>query len=96
MAVYARRKGCQWFLAVMNGAEARTVTIDLAFLGRNKTYEATLVRDKIPAETLVSFAQKRLSFGIEKRRTNQHAATDDIQRQADRRFTARRRFRRFF
>ena len=63
VAVYARRKGSQWFLAVMNGAEARTVTIDLSFLGRDKTYEATLVRDKIPAETLVSFAQKRLSFG---------------------------------
>jgi len=58
VAVYARRKGSQWFLAVMNGAEARTVTIDLSFLGRDKTYEAT----------------------------NQHPATDDIQRQADRRF----------
>jgi len=63
LAVYARRKGNQWFLAVMNGAEARTVTIDLAFLGRENTYGATLVRDKIPAETLVSFNQKRLSFG---------------------------------
>ena len=62
VAVFARRKGDQWFLAVMNGPDARTVTINLSFLGKDQ-YETTLVRDKVPAETLVSFNQKRLSFG---------------------------------
>ena len=62
VAVYARRKGDTWFLAALNGADARTVAIDLSFLG-NDNYEVTLVRDKAPAETLVSFNRKRLSFG---------------------------------
>jgi len=62
LAVYARRKGDQWFLAAMNGNDARTISIDLSFLGRSP-YEVTLVRDKVPAETLVSFNRKRLSFG---------------------------------
>jgi len=62
VAVYARRKGNQWFLAVMNGSDARTVSIDLSFLGRG-LYETTLVRDKVPDETLVSFNRRRLSFG---------------------------------
>jgi alpha-glucosidase len=62
LAVYARRKGDQWFLAVMNGTDARSITIDLSFLGKDR-YGVTLVRDKVPSETLVSFNQKRLSFG---------------------------------
>lgn len=62
VAAYARRKGDTWFLAVMNGADARTITIDLSFLGRD-SYEVTMVRDKVPTETLVSFNRKRLSLG---------------------------------
>lgn len=62
VAVYARRKGDKWFLAAMNGTDARTIKVDLSFLGKNN-YEMTMVRDKVPAETLVSFARKRLSFG---------------------------------
>jgi len=62
VAVFARRSGDKWFLAAMNGPDAKTVTIDLSFLGRDR-YTATLVRDKMPAEPLVSFNRQRLSFG---------------------------------
>jgi len=62
VAVFARRKGDTWFLAAMNGPDARTITIDLSFLGRDK-YEATLVRDKMPTETMVSFNRRRLTLG---------------------------------
>jgi len=62
VAVFARRKGDKWFLAIMNGTDARTVTINLSFLSRNQ-YEVTTVRDKMPAEPLVSFNAKRVSLG---------------------------------
>jgi alpha-glucosidase len=44
IAVFARRKGDVWFLAVMNGVAARRVEIPLSFLGEG-AYAATLVRD---------------------------------------------------
>jgi alpha-glucosidase len=44
VAVFARRKGDVWFLAVMNGAAARNVEIPLSFLGEGE-YAAALVRD---------------------------------------------------
>jgi alpha-glucosidase len=44
VAVFARRSGDTWFLAVMNGTAARSVTIPLSFLGRG-TYRTLLVRD---------------------------------------------------
>ena len=44
LAAFARRSGSTWFLAIMNGATARTLEIRLAFLGRGK-YQATLARD---------------------------------------------------
>lgn len=62
VAVYARRKGDKWFLAAMNGADARTIKVNLSFLGKD-SYEMTMVRDRKPTETLVSFNRKRLSFG---------------------------------
>jgi alpha-glucosidase len=43
-AVFARRKGEEWFIAVLNGPEARTLKIELKFLGP-ATYHAVLVRD---------------------------------------------------
>jgi alpha-glucosidase len=43
-AVLARRKGHEWFIAALNGSEARTLKIDLKFLGP-ATYRAILVRD---------------------------------------------------
>lgn len=40
----ARRSGKQWFIAVMNGADATTLNIPLAFLGLG-TWKATQLRD---------------------------------------------------
>jgi alpha-glucosidase len=45
-AAFARRKGAEWFVAVLNGPEARTLKIDLKFLGP-ASYRATLVRDDL-------------------------------------------------
>ena len=44
VAAFARRKGDRWFLAVNNGPVAKTVRVDLSFLGKG-SYVATLVRD---------------------------------------------------
>lgn len=44
MAVFARRTGDVWYLAVMCGPEARTIRIPLSFLGDGR-YNASLVRD---------------------------------------------------
>jgi alpha-glucosidase len=44
LAAFARRKGDTWFLAVTNGINARTVRVDLSFLGQG-TYISTLIRD---------------------------------------------------
>jgi alpha-glucosidase len=45
LAVFARRKGDAWFLAILNGPTARTVEIPCAFLGRGE-YRALIVRDQ--------------------------------------------------
>jgi alpha-glucosidase len=39
LAVFARRKGTDWFLAVMNGTEARKISIPLSFLKGASTAE---------------------------------------------------------
>ena len=44
VAAFARRKGEEWFIAVLNGPEARTLRVDLKFL-EGRPYRATLVRD---------------------------------------------------
>jgi alpha-glucosidase len=45
IAAFARRHGATWFLAIMNGPAAKTVTIPLTFLGGGN-YQAMLVRDQ--------------------------------------------------
>jgi len=45
VAVMARRKGRDWFLAAANGTDARTVRVPLAFLGPGR-FRATLARDE--------------------------------------------------
>jgi alpha-glucosidase len=47
LVVFARRKGEVWFLAVMNGPEARAITIPLSFLSAGR-YQGALVRDDAP------------------------------------------------
>jgi alpha-glucosidase len=44
VAVFARRSGSSWFLAIMNGTAARNVKVPLSFLGAGE-YRALLVRD---------------------------------------------------
>ncbi len=44
LAAFARRSGSTWFLAVLNGATARTLRTPLSFL-ESTSYEALLVRD---------------------------------------------------
>lgn len=45
LALFARRRGTTWFLAVMNGPTARTFQAPLAFLGRG-FYQADIVYDR--------------------------------------------------
>ena len=44
VAAFARRKGDEWFVAVLNGPEPRTLRVDLKFLAPG-TYNGLLVRD---------------------------------------------------
>jgi alpha-glucosidase len=49
LAIYARRKGDTWFLAVMNGPKEQNLKIPLNFLGDGE-YKTTLVKDgSVPA-----------------------------------------------
>src|SRR5947207_927361 len=43
VAVFARRKGDMWFVAAVNGVDAKTIKLDLAFLKGN--YRASSIRD---------------------------------------------------
>lgn len=45
VAAFARRRGNNWFLGIMNGPNARAVKIKLSFLGRRR-YQGTLVKDQ--------------------------------------------------
>jgi alpha-glucosidase len=47
LVLFARRRGDSWFLAVMNGPDARTITVPLSFLSGGR-YQGTLVRDAAP------------------------------------------------
>ena len=44
LAAFARRKGDEWFIAVLNGPEPRNLRVNLKFLGP-RSYNAMLVRD---------------------------------------------------
>jgi alpha-glucosidase len=59
LAVFARRSGTMWFLAVMNGPEARTITVPLAFLGPGE-YEALAIRDRKDDPAGVQLGETRL------------------------------------
>jgi alpha-glucosidase len=45
LALFARRSGNRWFVAAMNGAVERTVTIDLSLFGTG-AFQALIVRDR--------------------------------------------------
>ncbi|HEX9655036.1 MAG TPA: glycoside hydrolase family 97 catalytic domain-containing protein, partial [bacterium] len=64
VAAFARKAGGKWFLAVMNGPDARGVTVDLSFLEEKEhDYHAVMVRDEKGDSALVSVLRKRESFG---------------------------------
>jgi alpha-glucosidase len=44
LAIYARRSGDIWFLAVLCGVEARTIHVPLSFLGAG-SYQSMLIRN---------------------------------------------------
>jgi alpha-glucosidase len=70
LAVFARRRGNTWFLAVLNGPTSRTVRIPLTFLGEGG-YQAVLIRDdkaNAAAVTVEAVALKRTeTLGIDLR-----------------------------
>ena len=45
LAAFARRKASDWFVVVINGPTARSITVPLGFLGKGK-YQALLVSDR--------------------------------------------------
>jgi alpha-glucosidase len=57
VAVFARRKGPDWYLAGINAAGTRTVTVTPSFLGRGR-YTAAIARDDLsnPAAVAVDSA----------------------------------------
>jgi len=46
IAAFARQSGDVWYLAILNGPGAKTLKIQLSFLGGDK-YDAVVVRDKL-------------------------------------------------
>jgi alpha-glucosidase len=69
VAVFARRKGRDWFVAGLNGAGTRTVTVNPSFLG-NEKYTATVARDDpanpaaVKVETVPVTAASPLTFEL--------------------------------
>jgi alpha-glucosidase len=59
LAVYARRKGGAWFLAVMNGVEPKKIKIPLNFLKGN--YKAEVAKDDANNDATVIVEQKNYS-----------------------------------
>jgi alpha-glucosidase len=62
VAVFARRSGNVWFLAILNGPTARTVRIPLSFLGKGD-YRAQLVRDDPSNSAAVKLENVTLKSG---------------------------------
>jgi alpha-glucosidase len=60
LAAFARRNGKTWFVAVLNGPEARTVKVPLAFLGRGD-YAVSIVRDDPGESAAVQLESKKLA-----------------------------------
>jgi alpha-glucosidase len=62
VAAFARRSGDRWFVAILNGPEARTVRFPLAFLGRG-SYLASLVFDQADDPASVKLESRPLARG---------------------------------
>jgi len=70
LAVFARRKGNRWFLAIMNGPSPRKIDIGLDFLVRGNQ-PALLVRDDLSEPAAVKMehttVNAKMSLSIEMR-----------------------------
>jgi alpha-glucosidase len=60
IAIMARRKGREWFVAAANGGTARTVRVPLTFLGQGPV-QATLARDDLSNAAALKMEQVTLS-----------------------------------
>lgn len=60
LAIYARRKGNTWFLAVMNGVAPKQIKISLRFLGSGN-YQANMVKDDVANPAAVQMQQATYS-----------------------------------
>lgn len=62
LAMFARRHGQTWFLAILDGPVARTLKVPLSFLGEGE-YRALLVRDDKDEPAAVKIENKNLKRG---------------------------------
>jgi alpha-glucosidase len=62
LAAVARRQGTTWFVAVLNGPVARTLRIDLGFLGKGG-HDAVVVRDRSDDAAAVVVEHARAAAG---------------------------------
>ena len=60
LALFARRSGDRWFVAAMNGSQARSINVDFSFLGAG-THKAVLVRDKTDDPAAVDMETRDVS-----------------------------------
>lgn len=64
LALFARRRGSQWFIAAVNGPAARSVKVDLSFLPSG-SYKALIVRDRLDDAGAVEVETREISRSIE-------------------------------
>jgi alpha-glucosidase len=62
LAMFARRSGNTWFVAAMNGPEARTVKIDLGFLASDRA-KALIARDRLEDAGAIEVERREVSRG---------------------------------
>jgi len=62
LAIFARRTGDMWFLAVMCGPQAKTIQVPLSFLGDGR-YNALLVRDNKENDAAVVLQDRTVRRG---------------------------------
>jgi alpha-glucosidase len=60
LAMFARRSGNTWFVAAMNGPAARTVKIDLRFLGSERA-QALIARDRFEEAGAIDVERREIS-----------------------------------
>ena len=62
LVIFARRRRATWFLAILNGAKAQTVTVPLTFLGTGR-FRTLLARDEINEAAAVRIENSTFGAG---------------------------------